>query len=503
MRYLPYMLVPAACLVVTGALWGAYQLRTSKPVATTVAVASSAAESRRIDDFMVENLRATGLPGASIVVVRNGAVAHLAGYGATASGAAITADTPMALGSIAKSVTATAVMQLVDAGRIDLDRPLRDYLPEFTTADPRSARITVRQLLHQTSGLADSGFAEMSLPQPADLHEEMLRLRQARLVAEPGTQWNYHNPNYHLLAGLIERVSGMPYADYMAANVFARAGMMHSRMVTTPAQDDASIEDGHVDRHGIPTASRALDHFTVGSGSLVSTAADMGRWLSLLLQGGTAPTGERIVSAAAIAQTREPAPAAAHYGFGWMIGKAPGGGLRLDHGGVLFTYSANQVLFPDEGLGFAVLFNDVTPAGREQQSFTDGLVQVLHGETPATGTPVSVVHGIVLANLTILAVALGVRGVARSRRWAFRRMGRSRLLSALRLAWLLPPIAAAASLPRLLGALFGGRDVTWLTVWYGWSALLVFFACLGLAASATLAARSIALLRQSRRLRRP
>ena len=497
-RVLPYILILALCLAVTGILFGLFQFQSARTIPVTVATRSHVPESRQIDDFMTENLRATGLSGVAVVVVRDGAIAHLAGYGTTASGAPVTPDTPMALGSVAKSVTAAGVMQLVEAGKVDLDRPALDYLPEFTTADPRSARITVRHLLNQTSGLADTGFAEMSLPQPANLDEEMSRLRQARLVADPGTQWNYHNPNYHVLARLVERVSGRPYADYMAANVFTPAGMAHSRMITTPAQDDAPIEDGHVDRHGIPTPTRALDHFTVGSGSLVSTAGDMGHWLSLLLQGGIAPTGKRILGAASIRETRKPAPAAEHYGFGWMIGQAPGGGSRIEHGGVLFTYSANQVLFPDERTGFAVLFNDVTPAGREQQSFTDGLVRILHGETPATGRPVSVVQGIVLANLTVVILALGLRGVARSRRWARRRSGRNRLLTAIRIGWLLPLVAASATLPTLLGALFGGRDVTWLTVWYGWSALAVMFASLGLASAATLIARSIALLRQPR-----
>jgi CubicO group peptidase (beta-lactamase class C family) len=496
-RALPYALVLAVCLAVTGTLLGAFQLRSAKPIPTTAVTRSSTPQSRQIDDFMIKNLRATGLPGAAVVVVRDGAVEHLAGYGTTASATAITPDTPMALGSVAKSVTATGVMQLVEAGKVDLDRPVVDYLPEFTTSDPRSTRITVRQLLNQTSGLADAGFAEMSLPQPANLDEEMLRLRRARLVADPGTQWNYHNPNYHLLARVIERVSGRPYADYMAANVFSPAGMAHSRMLTTPAQDDASIDDGHVDRHGIPTPTKALDHFTVGSGSLISTATDMGSWLSLLLQDGIAPTGKRILTAASIEETRKPASSDENYGFGWMINEAPGGGPRIEHGGVLFTYSANQVLFPDQHLGFAILFNDVTPAGREQQSFTDGLVRILHGETLATGTPLSVIQGIVLANLTVVVIALGLRGVARSRLWARRRSGRNRLLSAIRLGWPLPLIAVSATLPALLGALFGGRDVTWLTIWYGWSALGIMFASLGLASAATLAARSIALLQQN------
>ncbi|GGP06457.1 serine hydrolase domain-containing protein [Nonomuraea glycinis] len=93
----------------------------------------------------------------------------------------------MAVASASKSFTALAVMQLAEKGNVALDQPVRGYLPELTMADPRAAQITVRQLLHQTSGMADSAFREKSLPQPETLQGAVARLSTARLAADPGT----------------------------------------------------------------------------------------------------------------------------------------------------------------------------------------------------------------------------------------------------------------------------------------------------------------------------
>jgi hypothetical protein len=89
---------------------------------------------------------------------------------------------------VSKSFTALAVMQLVEAGKIDLDAPVQRYLPEFTTADPAAAsQITIRHLLNLTSGLSETGFADLALPQPETIEERVTSLRDARPVARPGT----------------------------------------------------------------------------------------------------------------------------------------------------------------------------------------------------------------------------------------------------------------------------------------------------------------------------
>ncbi|MEU4222668.1 serine hydrolase domain-containing protein [Nonomuraea sp. NPDC026600] len=136
-----------------------------------------------IDGYIAQYREATGLPGVAVAVTKGKEVIHAAGYGRTATGDPVTADTPMALASASKSFTSLAVLQLVEKGQVELDKPVHGYLPEFQLADPRAAGITVRQLLNQTSGMADSAFREKSLPQPDSLQGAVTRLRDARLAA--------------------------------------------------------------------------------------------------------------------------------------------------------------------------------------------------------------------------------------------------------------------------------------------------------------------------------
>src|SRR4051794_25108817 len=113
------------------------------------------ASDAEISSFIADQVRDTGIPGASLAIIREGRISSMAAFGtADATGRPMTADTPLVIGSVSKPITATAVLQLVDAGKVELDAPIQRYLPEFALATPsRAAAITVRQLLDHTSGL--------------------------------------------------------------------------------------------------------------------------------------------------------------------------------------------------------------------------------------------------------------------------------------------------------------------------------------------------------------
>lgn len=121
--------------------------------------AQSALDTAALDRFIAEQMRAHRLPGLALVVTHHDRVIYVKGYGASRDGQPVTPETQFFIASLSKSFTAFTVMQLVEAGRIDLDVPVRTYLPELTTADSEVAgRITVRHLLNQTSGLSDGAF---------------------------------------------------------------------------------------------------------------------------------------------------------------------------------------------------------------------------------------------------------------------------------------------------------------------------------------------------------
>jgi CubicO group peptidase (beta-lactamase class C family) len=198
--------------------------------------------------------------------------------------------TQFMLASLSKSFTAVAVLQLARTGRIDLDAPVRDYLSEFTTSDPdASGRITVRHLLHHTSGLADAGFRAGLSAKSGSLAQRVRDLQTASLVSEPGQQFHYFEPNYQLLARLVEVVTGEPFEHYLAHRVFRPVGLTGTVAADTTAEARRSaprLAKGHVVVFGVPVARQELDGLLTGSSGVVSTAQDIARWLVLHLTEG-------------------------------------------------------------------------------------------------------------------------------------------------------------------------------------------------------------------------
>jgi len=152
-------------------------------------------------------------------------VIYIQGFGSDGHGHGVTPDTQFRIASLSKSFTAVAVLQLVEAGQVELDSPVQAYLPTFVTADPSaSRRITVRHLLNQTSGMADAGFPSIANDQSGSLEQRMESLRSARLVSDPGQRFHYFDPNYQLLARLVEVVAGVPFSTYLRIGCSRRWG---------------------------------------------------------------------------------------------------------------------------------------------------------------------------------------------------------------------------------------------------------------------------------------
>jgi CubicO group peptidase (beta-lactamase class C family) len=162
-----------------------------------------------VDDFITGQMAAQRVPGLALAITQGDQVLYVKGYGSAGNGQAVTPQTRFFTASVSKSFTALAVMQLVEAGKVELDAPVQKYLPEFTLADPAAAsRITLRHLLNQTSGLSETDFPDMQLPQPETIAERVASLRSARPVAAPGTEYHYFSPNYGVLARVVSCAAG-------------------------------------------------------------------------------------------------------------------------------------------------------------------------------------------------------------------------------------------------------------------------------------------------------
>jgi CubicO group peptidase (beta-lactamase class C family) len=135
------------------------------PAAALARPATDRAGAAAIDAFVETQRQRHGIQGLALAVVRGDEILHVQGYGTAGGGRTVVPETPFYLGSVPKSFTALAAMQLVEAGRLELDRPVQDYLPWFEVADPQaSAQITVRHLLNQTSGLSRAGYTGPDRP---------------------------------------------------------------------------------------------------------------------------------------------------------------------------------------------------------------------------------------------------------------------------------------------------------------------------------------------------
>jgi CubicO group peptidase (beta-lactamase class C family) len=169
-----------------------------------------------IERFVQDEMAAQRIPGLALAIVKDDRIAYMRGFGkADDSGRAVTPQTPFIIGSVSKSFTALAIMQLVEAGKVELDTPVQRYLPWFRVADEKaSAEITVRHLLNQTSGLSTKtgrSFQGSGDTSDAALENAVRKLRNVELTAPVGETYQYSTINYSILGLIVQTVSGRSY----------------------------------------------------------------------------------------------------------------------------------------------------------------------------------------------------------------------------------------------------------------------------------------------------
>ena len=193
---------------------------------------AAAGDFAAIDAYVAAQMDELRVPGLALGIVQGDQIVYLKGYGvANPAGDPVTAQMPFSIGSLTKSFTALAIMQLVEAGRLELDAPVRRYLPWFQVADDSaSLNITLRHLLTHTAGLprdlASSGAPEDE-QRPERLEARLRGLRAVELEQPLGT-YGYSNAGYMVLAMVIQQVTGQSYEAYVGKQIFAPLGMSRS-----------------------------------------------------------------------------------------------------------------------------------------------------------------------------------------------------------------------------------------------------------------------------------
>ncbi len=410
-----------------------------------------------IDRYVEQEMRAARIPGMAIGIVQGGEVLYTQGYGvADAAGSAMTPQTPFYLGSVSKSFTALAIMQLAEAGKIDLDAPAQRYLPWFRLADPTaSQQITVRQLLDHTSGIPNYAGEVAFVSQSSRSMEALLRAQAGvRPAGRPGERFEYSNLNYVALGAIVEAASGQPYADYVAQHIFAPLDMVHSYAAPEQA---TGVATGYQYFFGFPRPRPSPDiPATVPAGRLISSAEDMCHYLAMWLDDGRYNSTALVTSAGA-GELRQPAAEVTsyvRYAMGWYTN--PDASVTW-HGGSTESFRASMKILAEDGLAVVTLYNITDDAQRALFGggylIGDGIISILYGEEPpVSGITNTAQIFIVLDGVALLLVAAVVFDALRLRHWARRlRAGRRQAISGLAgmlVVNFLLPLAVLLGVPR-------------------------------------------------------
>lgn len=422
---MPYLKSFLALLTIT-ILIG--QLLTAPPVnsAPAQSVPLQQVDKDRIDAYIQSRMQIANIPGLALGVIYGDEVVYLKGYGvAGPDGRAVTPQTPFIIGSTSKSFTALAVMQLVEAGKIDLESPVTKYLPWFRTNDAAaSARITVRNLLHQNSGLpvyaGRQGIADNDQNDMA-LENGIRDLSGVQLSQPAGQSYEYSNDNYNTLGLIIQAVSGNSYEEYVRSAIFAPLDMSHSAAaLSDPAAID--IATGYHYWFFWPVAFDApYPRRMTPSGFLISSAEDMTHYLTAQLNEG-AYGNNQLLSPQGIATLHTPGARIgplSSYGMGWVIEGQPGS-TRIWHNGDVRNFHSNLLLLPDQHIGIVVLVN---VGGFLKSSVNDipieGVAEILlgNGLTVKTNPPLNIIPQVIMLALLLIPILWIVWSYFSIRRW--------------------------------------------------------------------------------------
>jgi len=313
---------------------------------------------REIKDKIARLVEDRKIPSLSLAVVREGAIVWEEAFGMAnlEKKMPATSETLYPIASVTKPFTATGLMILVERGLVDLDKSADAYLgkAKLKAIEGDVSDATLRRILRHTAGLPmywsfDSGPGSRRRP-PLETTIE----RYGRLVAKPGEGFNYSNLGYAVLESIIEQVSGKPYPEFMAAEVFAPLGLKRTLVATAPPEGPDFAE-----KYGPALAPVPFcDHDTRGAGAIYSTAHDLA--LFCLLHLGRLQPDQRAVlkpeSIRAMRTSRDPDVRSSSYCLGWETGQRCGYSI-VTHGGVMDGCRAHLALIPSEGLAAAVLIN--------------------------------------------------------------------------------------------------------------------------------------------------
>jgi CubicO group peptidase (beta-lactamase class C family) len=330
-----------------------------------------------LERVLIEIISRWAIPGMGVGIVVDGEIVYSRGFGVQSleTQVPVTRETIFGVASVSKCFVASAVMQLVEQGKIGLDTPIVQYLPYFRLEDERCAQITIRQVLSHTSGMPDMDEDEYDALVRHPEYDEGAAERYVRglvnlgMVGAPGERFAYSNIAYNVLGDLIAKVSGQSFENYMKEHILLPAGMTDSTFFFPEVARDRLAMPHLRSPEMIVNPVYPYHRADAPASFLHSTVVDMCHWSITCLNEG-AYQGRRILSSekyplmwTPVAPRSYP-PFYEHAGLGWTLGHYEGV-KTVSHGGGGFGWTDFLLLLPEKKRGAVILCNEESSA-REQ-----------------------------------------------------------------------------------------------------------------------------------------
>ena len=346
----------------------------------------------RTVEFARRKMAVDAIPGLSMAVTDREADLYSGAFGLSeiSSRTAVAEDTLFQIGSISKSFTSIALLQLQERGKLDVHTPVTEYLPWFEVKS-RHSPITIHHLMTHTAGIPMGSDAT---PVP---ESEVWNLRHLGTSTPPGERFHYSNTGYKALGLVLEEVSGSTYAEAVSSGILRPLGMLGTEPVMVNGIRPRSavgytwLHDDRPPARNGPLSPATWFESNTGDGCISSTAKDMAKYLRMLLNAGVGPDG-RIISEESFKLLTSPFVFCGedgrqeHYGYGLSILEDDGRTVFAHTGGMV-GYTCSMVACMRDGLGAIVLTNSM----RQPEQVTDFFLEVLRADRAGTDPPEPVV----------------------------------------------------------------------------------------------------------------
>ncbi|HEX3085399.1 MAG TPA: serine hydrolase domain-containing protein [Pyrinomonadaceae bacterium] len=309
----------------------------------------------KIDKVATDTLARTGVPSASIAIVRDGQIAYVKAYGDARLEPKMPATPQMrySIGSISKQFTAAAILILQEQGKLSLDDKVGKYVPDLT----RGNEVTIRQLLSHTSGYSDYWPQDYVMPgmlKPTNAQQIMDAWAKKPLDFDPGTKWQYSNTNYVIAGVIVEKVARMPLLQFLQQRVFTPLGIK-STFDTDAGPLTENDPRGYLRFALGPLrpAPKEGKGWMFAAGELAMTAEDLAKWdVSVINQTVMKPASYREMQTDVLLKNGLDT----HYGLGVDV-NSQSGHRAISHGGEVSGFTATNTIFPDDRAAVVVLTN--------------------------------------------------------------------------------------------------------------------------------------------------